>query len=202
MATSSSLTHAVSEAIDALTGPRWPIVGAVEHVPRRPGLYAIYGDDIAWRELGLSALQEVPLYIGKAEDSLVSRDLNGHFAATPGTAPRTGSSTVRRSFAALLRDRLQLRAVPRNLDKPGHFTHYALDGDGDDRLTRWMHERLALAVWPAPIDLTIRLTDVETGVIHRFTPPINIAKNPGRLPRLSSARSAMAAEAADWRSVD
>jgi hypothetical protein len=186
-------------AATALTGKRWAIVQAVQHVPAGPGLYAIYGDDEAWRDLGLFAKQAAPLYVGKAEDSLVSRDLKGHFAAGARTIARTGSSTVRRSFAALLRETLDLRAVPRNRDNPGHFTNYGLTTSDDEQLTRWMHARLSIAVWPAPVGLEVPLADIETAMIRRFVPPMNLAKNPGKLARLSQARRVMASEAANWR---
>jgi len=191
----------IEDAIALLTGETWAIVDATKHVPARPGLYAIYGDEMAWRDLGLEPRTEQPLYVGKAEDSLVTRELNGHFAANANIPPRTGSSTVRRSFAALLRDALDLRAVPRNLNRPERFTNYALAEDGDARLNGWMRDRLSLAVWPAPAPAAREwvLGDVETAVIQRFTPPINISKNPRKLARLSHARVTMAAEASKWR---
>lgn len=189
----------IEDAIAMLTGERWVIWDALNHVPSRPGVYAIYGDETAWRELGLEPRAELPLYVGKAEDSLVTRELNGHFAANPKIPPRTGSSTVRRSFAALLRDVLDLRAVPRNLNRPERFSNYGLAEGGDARLNKWMHERLTLAVWPAPAVRDWSLDDVETAVIQRFTPPLNISKNPRKLARLSRARAAMAAEASQWR---
>ncbi|TCJ23792.1 hypothetical protein E0W80_09545 [Microbacterium sp. PI-1] len=186
-------------AVAALTGERWAITDAAAHVPSRPGLYAIYGDDQAWRDLQLEPTPAVPLYVGKAEASLVSRDLNGHFAINPRSKPRTGGSTVRRSFAALLRDGLDLHAVPRNLARPERFANYALAEGGDARLNEWMHARLQLAVWPTPAGMTVPLGEVETAVIMHFAPPINLDKNPGKLARLSRARAKMAAEAAAWR---
>lgn len=48
---------------------------------------------------------------------------------------RTGSSTLRRSLAALLRDELELRAIPRNTARPNHFADFAIDPEGDARLT-------------------------------------------------------------------
>ncbi|MGN7861787.1 GIY-YIG nuclease family protein [Microbacterium sp. 22303] len=185
-------------AIDALTAERWAITDAAQHVPPQPGLYAIYGDEQAWHDLGLEPAPEQPLYVGKAEKSLVSRDLNGHFAANANSRPRTGGSTVRRSFAALLRDTLDLRAVPRNRVKPERFANYSLAEGGDERLNEWMHARLALAIWPATEDLTVPLGEVETAVVVHFTPPINLDKNPDKLARLSAARAAMAAEASRW----
>lgn len=196
---STFLPDLSAAAVDALTGERWAITDAVQHVPPRPGLYAIYGDEQAWRDLQLEPAPNQPLYVGKAEESLVSRDLNGHFATNPNSKPRTGGSTVRRSFAALLREALNLHAVPRNLARPERFSNYGLAEGGDARLNEWMHARLTLAVWPAPADMPAPLGEVETAVIVRFTPPINLDKNPGKLARLSAARAEMAAEASRWR---
>ncbi|MGW3547006.1 GIY-YIG nuclease family protein [Janibacter hoylei] len=56
---------------------------------------------------------DAPLYIGKAERSLVSRDLQTHF-----TSGKTGQSSLRRSLAALLRVELDLTAQPRNPSRP------------------------------------------------------------------------------------
>lgn len=186
-------------AVDALTGHRWTIADAVHQVPSRPGLYAIYGDERAWNDLTLAPTPDRPLYVGKAERSLVDRDISDHFATNANSKPTTGRSTVRRSFAALLRDALQLRAVPRNLGNPGYFAMYGLADGGDERLNAWMHSRLAIAVWPAPENLQVRLRDVEVAAIEHFRPPINLESNPAKLERLKRARAAMAAEAARWR---
>ncbi|MFD6699819.1 MULTISPECIES: GIY-YIG nuclease family protein [unclassified Microbacterium] len=192
------LADLAADAVDALTGARWAIAAAADHVPACPGLYAIYGDEPAWRDIELEAATDGPLYVGKAEESLISRDLHGHFATNPKSKPRTGGSTVRRSFAALLRDTLDLHAVPRNLAKPERFANFSLAEGGDERLNEWMHARLTLALWPAPEDLAVPLGDIETVVIHHFAPPINLDKNPAKLARLSQARAAMAAEASRW----
>jgi hypothetical protein len=174
-------------------------------VPAKPGLYAIYGDERAHRELGLledaeaQSAPDLPLYVGKAEASSVERDLKDHFAAVSGGTTRTGGSTVRRSFAALLRVRPELLAVPRNLENPRCFSMYSLAGDGDAQLTAWMHEHLSLAVWATPVPLSLKLVDVETALIRHFTPVINIDKNPRKLARLTAARREMSAEAKAWR---
>ncbi|UWF77746.1 GIY-YIG nuclease family protein [Microbacterium neungamense] len=186
-------------AVLALSGERWAIADAAQQVPACPGLYAIYGDEQAWSDLQFEPVLNRPLYVGKAEDSLVSRDINDHFATNPKAKPRTGSSTVRRSFAALLRDTLDLQAVPRNLARPERFANYALAEGGDARLSEWMHARLTLAVWPAPAGVPVPLGRVETEVIVHFRLPINLDKNPGKLARLSRARAVMAAEASRWR---
>ncbi|MEQ6896562.1 GIY-YIG nuclease family protein [Microbacterium sp. KR10-403] len=192
--------HLDDIAADALlNGERWRILKAAHHVLELPGLYAIYGNATAWLDLELEPELHRPLYVGKTEESLVKRDLDDHFVAGPTGKARTGGSTVRRSFAALLRDQLDLHAVPRNLDNPGHFNKYGLSQGGDERLTEWMHSHLELAVWFKPDGSAERLVDVETAVIKRFAPPINIQKNPRKLGRLSRARSEMKIEAQQWR---
>lgn len=197
-ANSDALEALVEDALRSLRGARRTMADAADHVPNQPGLYAIYGDEVAWANLGLRPAGDNPLYVGKAEDSLASRDLSAHFAIDPRRAPSTGHSTVRRSLAALLRDELELRAVPRNRSNPGRYAMYGLADGGDARLTAWMHQHLTLAVWPRPRDAIVPLAHVETKVIEALTPPLNLSKNPGKLARLSQARAEMAAEAASW----
>ncbi len=188
----------VRQAISALSEHGSPPSEAEHSVPARPGLYAIHAGQGVWDQLGLGRKAEhtTPLYVGKAERSLRSRDLRTHFRTG-----RTGSSTVRRSLAALLRDQLNLRAVPRNPARPGHFANYGLEPDGDARLTAWMHEHLTIATWPT-LDLELRV--IATLVIDHWQPPLNLSKVRAPSPTLSEGRRAMAdearraAEADDW----
>jgi hypothetical protein len=184
----------VADARAALALPR-PLAGAEGRVPGRPGLYAIHGEADAWRELGLGEPPDVrPLYIGKAEDSLASRDLKTHFGDG-----RTGQSTVRRSFAALLHDTLELRGIPRNTAKPGYFSNYGLSAAHDAALTRWMREHLQLAVWPKPGDCDFALRDLEDALVVELKPPLNLqgVVTPWTA-QVKAARAVMAAEAAAW----
>lgn len=183
----------------ALSAARWPIVDAPAHVDPVPGLYAIHASGEGWAELGLEYRADVPLYVGMSKSSLVTRELGQHFAIDPEVPARTGGSTVRRSFAALLRESLQLRGVPRNLARPERPANYGLEPEGDARLTAWMHRSLTLAVWSMPAELPLsQLESVETDVIRTWTPPLNIRRNPARLRRLSVARQALANDARAW----
>lgn len=101
----------------------------------------------------------------------------------------------------MLRDALQLRAVPRNPDSPSYFAMYGLADGGDERLNAWMHSRLAIAVWPAPASMQVRLRVVEVAAIEHFLPPINLESNPAKLERLKRARAEMSAEAGRWRAM-
>jgi len=184
----------IDVVLAALDSPRHRLLLSLPGIPAKPGLYAIYGGEKAWAGLGLGAeIPDLPFYVGKAEDSLVSRDLRTHFGDG-----RTGSSTVRRSFAALLRDSLQLRATPRNTAKPGYYSNFGLSPEDDAKLTTWMRANLEIAVWLH--DFSRPLIDIERDVLHRLNPPINIASvNHKWKSRLQAERSVMADQAPAWR---
>lgn len=186
----------IDVALVALAAPRFRIVDAAGHVPNASGLYAVYGAMETWQQLGLGAAPDArPLYVGKAERSLTRRDLNTHFRTG-----RTGQSTVRRTFAALLRGELSLRAVPRNMNRPDDKpTHFNLDLVDDASLTAWMLDRLELAVWAKPADCA-KLAVVESEVIRRWVPPLNIQGNAGSpwIPQIRGARQTMTADVGAW----
>lgn len=173
------------------------IADAESAVPRRPGLYAVFAEPDTWAELGLGTPPDGrPLYVGKAERSLASRDVRTHFASG-----KTGSSTLRRTLAGLLATALDLHAVPRNLAKPGYFSNFGLTPDGDARLTAWMVANLRLSVWVP--DSPVTLDDVETEVLNRVEPPLNLSKI--KTPwssQVSAGRAELAAEARRWRRTD
>ncbi|WP_162943665.1 GIY-YIG nuclease family protein [Arthrobacter celericrescens] len=185
--------------VQSLSGNRYSISAATTAIPNNPGLYAVHGGEDVWAALGLERRPtDVPLYVGKAEDSLITRDLKTHFAVDPDHAPRTGSSTLRRSLAALLHDRLGLRGVPRNKADPGYFHNFGLEQDADRRLTDWMQRHLTLACWPKPPDLRLKLRDIERLVLEHWDPPINLRDSPTKLPQLVAARAFMANQARAW----
>jgi hypothetical protein len=186
----------ITEALESLTGMRFAHMDAVQLVPKRPGLYALYGDDRAWVELGLRrAFDGQPLYVGKAERSLNGRDVGTHFAAG-----KTGSSTVRRSLAALLVNELGLVAVPRNLAKPDGSANFGLDAASEMRLSGWMQQRLSLATWSKPEDAV--LDEIETTVVRRLRPPLNLDKVGEPRQRLREARKHIAEIARAWQPSD
>ena len=186
------LTILASQAVDSLSGTHYAIADAIDHVPSKPGLYAVYADPETWQELNLEIRVGCPLYVGKAEQSLQSRDIRTHFATG-----RTGSSTVRRSFAALLRNALGLRGVPRNMERPERPANFGLEAEGDQHLTAWMQERLFLSCWAKP-DTEVSLSAIETAVIKWWQPPLNLVKVDRRLPALRHARRVMADDARTW----
>lgn len=183
----------IAAALHSLAGIRHAHADAIRHVPKNAGLYALYGDGRAWAELKLSpAFDSQPLYVGKAERSLNGRDVGTHFAAG-----KTGSSTVRRSLAGLLVDELALIAVPRNLAKPDGSANFGLDTGSEARLSRWMEQRLSLATWSKPEGAN--LDEIETAVVLRLRPPLNLDKVGEPRTRLRDARKRMAETARAWQ---
>lgn len=183
----------VDDALKELAGTRHPRADAVGQVAKRPGLYAFYGDADAWEDLQLTpTFPDQPLYVGKAEKSLNGRDVGTHFATG-----KTGSSTVRRSLAALLADELELIPVPRNLVNPDGSANFALEGPSDERLSIWMEQRLRLATWVKPDEAV--LDEVETAVVRRLRPPLNLDKVGEPRERLREARKRLADIARAWQ---
>jgi hypothetical protein len=114
-----------------------------------------------------------------------------------GVQSPTGSSTVRRSLAALLASARGYRGVPRNPAKPGHFSNFGLSGEDDEDLSQWMTRRLRLSVWPH--EDVQGLDGIETQVLKALLPPLNIDKvlTPWRA-QVKSARKVLAQQARDW----
>lgn len=190
---SSRNVDLASDVANALLRARVSLDHALPSLPETPGLYAIHGSTAVWAELELETPPDSrPLYVGKSESNLYTRDVVTHFGNG-----RTGSSTVRRSFAALLHDSLDLRGVPRNPDRPERCANFGLTDEHDRRLTQWMRSRLELAIWER--DEPTSLDDLETRVLNRLLPPVNISKV--RTPwsqQVRKARRVMAAEARAW----
>jgi hypothetical protein len=188
-----------TEATTALCGPAVNVSKIDADEAGRPGLYAFYASASSWRQLGLGKPPDSrPLYVGKAESTLASRDVEGHFGLRRrGVQSPTGSSTLRRSLAALLAAERGYRGVPRNPAKPGHFSNYGLTETDDDDLSAWMKRRLRLALWPH--DAASDLDTVETYVLSQLQPPLNLDKvvTPWR-DQVKAARRLLAAEAGAW----
>ena len=178
-------------------GPEWGVAAWADGfgpVPDAPGLYAVYAKALerVRRELGpaVPVGEDGLLYIGKAETSLAERDVAQHF----GTG-KTGRSTVRRTFAALLEHSALLWPVPRAGKKPSSKSPatFALSERSEEALTRWMVEHLVLRVWVP--DAPVSLGEVEKRLIQEWTPPLNLT-HAGERSHIEAARAWMVALAA------
>jgi hypothetical protein len=197
----SDLTLAlyVADALAALRGPAVSVSRIDADQRRNPGLYAVFGSASTWKQLRLGAPpDDRPLYVGKAEKTLAARDVQDHFGAGRREAQSpTGSSTLRRSLAALLAAERGYRGVPRNPDNPGYFSCYGLSIEHDEDLSQWMARRLRLALWPQS---GVKLATIETAVLIELVPPLNIEKvvTPWRR-QVKTARAVLTREARAWR---
>lgn len=106
---------------------------------------------------------------------------------------------MRRCLSALLADELDLVPVPRNLARPDGSANFALESASDERLSKWMDSRLVLATWVKPDG--IGLDEIETAVLRRLRPPLNLDKVGEPRERLRLARKRMADVARAWQPV-
>ena len=156
------------QVLDALARERCPISALA--APREPGVYALFLND---KSLGrFRAGADGLVYVGTSEN-LAQRHFDTHFSSTG-----TGFSTVRRSFGAILKSKLQLkaRARGRGLTRQDLLC-YVFDSLGERRLTEWMERNVQVAVHP-----TRDATVAETSLISFAEPLLNLTKwkNPYR----------------------
>lgn len=189
----------VVAALVALRGPAVVVADVLSSLAAHPGLYAFHADADAWSVLGIGTPpDERAIYVGKAENTLASRDVAGHFGQRPrGVQSPTGSSTLRRSLAALLAGSHHFRGMPRNPAKPGHFANFGLSEADDYDLSLWMQLHLRLALWPHA-DVAA-LDAIETDVLATLLPPLNLDKvrTPWR-QQVRDARKVLADQARTW----
>jgi hypothetical protein len=129
---------------------------------RAAGIYAYFidhPDDLPPISVPANGL----LYIGMTDSSL---DARCHFEHA-----HSGFSTFRRSLAAILKEQLRLRALPR---APGasrtNVLNYRFDADGEVRLTEWMRRNLTYS-YREIADNIAAAEKVET---RSACPPLNL----------------------------
>ena len=104
-----------------------------------------------------------PLYLGMTESSL---EVRNHFQHVD-----SSFSSPRRSLGAILREKLELRAIPRGTGKtPKDMTNYRFLPPGEERLTEWMAEHLVYCFAVVKDDVP----DAEKILIARLKPPLNL----------------------------
>ena len=166
----------------------------IQNFSGKPGIYAIFFTGKTFPLQGYRPQKNDIIYLGKTESGQASRDERTHFASG-----KTGSSTIRRSLGALLKDQLSLKPIPRN-DKDfdaGRKSFFKFDNPSEEILTAWMKDNLGLSFYeydqsPAEIDA------LETKLIAETKPLLNIdSKNPvnPHAITIKAARKACADEA-------
>lgn len=159
--------------------------GEYQRLPDEPGIYLVFCDT-PLKVLNWSP-SPTPCYVGKAEDSVRRRFAKEHLADT-------GRSTLRRSYGSLLKEELELVAMPRpgkEAPKPINFTNYTFARASDGRLTDWMGTHLTVAARTAT-----QPRDLEQEAISALGPPLNLTgwDNPWA-PEIKALRKVCADEA-------
>lgn len=142
---------------------------------RRPGIYAFYGDRIAWKLIekmagglprGYEKLSR-PIYVGIHND-IVGR-LSEHLSFC------RPDSTYRCSLIALLRESEQWRTIAPRFRTDVKPTDYRLAPDENKRLNDWITEHLQVSVWASSSSIEYpTFTQWETQIIKDLLPPLNV----------------------------
>jgi hypothetical protein len=175
--------HGIAE-IDAaalLSRASTPSVVAAIH---EPGIYAI---SLAPSSVlsGIIAGKDGVLYIGMTSATL---DARSHFRHS-----HSGFSTFRRSLGALLKDELDLTAIPRGAGaSASNFRNYRFSDFGEQALTNWMNRNLLMA----QAAVAANVAELEMRLIAELKPPLNLTgwPNPQRTA-LKTLRAKCADEA-------
>jgi hypothetical protein len=89
----------------------------------------------------------------------------------------TGTSTIRRSLAALLAPQLTLVPIPRSADEDDNdrYDNYMLDPESEDKLTEWMRGNFSAAFHEVAED---KVEDMLKAMIQYSVPMFNFQNNP------------------------
>jgi hypothetical protein len=93
------------------------------------------------------------------------------------TSGFTGTSTMRRSLAALLQNSLGLIPVPRSNDESDNdrYDNYALDASSEEKLTRWMFDNFKFAFYECDASIVPKL---HAALLDYNVPLFNFQNNP------------------------
>lgn len=144
-----------------------------EHLvyPDCPGIYAFFLNESSHlKEYGKP---NQTLYVGIAKNSLKNRDLGNHF-----NSKSTGSSTLRRSIGAILKEEFSLKAFSRNgTNSKRELLNYKFNEEGERLLTDWMTANLIIGYWEDENSISYSdLRDWEKKVIKFLKPILDLDK--------------------------
>ena len=135
--------------------------------PENPGIYCFFiNNESELDGFGKSKI----LYIGIAKYSIADRDFNQHF-----NDKNTGRSTLRRSLGAILKNELDLTAIPRGgINDSKRFINYKFENN-ENRLTDWMINNLKIGYYIPSSELTYKeLRDLEKDITIELRPVLDL----------------------------
>lgn len=164
----------MNEIVQQLLKNRTPYL-QIDSFSDKPGIYVLFFVGRDFPLANCSPKKEDIIYIGKTQSSQASRDRDTHYAAG-----KTGSSTLRRSFGAMLRSALKLNPIPRgqaDIDKL-RTSHFKFDQKSEEKLSEWMRNNLALSFYEFTKG-NVELDELESFLVKQIQPILNIdRKNP------------------------
>ena len=110
------------------------------------------------------------IYIGKTEKSQKSRDAQTHFKSG-----KTGSSTLRRSLGAILREDLGLQPIPRSKTE-SRMRDYKFIEESEKQLTQWMMKNLSISFFEICEGKRL-IRNTEIYIIQELKPILNLTHN-------------------------
>lgn len=131
----------------------------------------IYIVAYAGTELGGGSLwgEQKPrvVYIGQCKPNSSRHFISGN----------TGASTIRRSLAALLANKLALVPIPRSTDEDDNdrYDNYMLDPESEDKLTDWMRANFSAAFHEVAEDI---VEATLKAMVQYSVPMFNFQNNP------------------------
>ena len=160
------------KAIEVLRSDLRPL-NEIKEISTLSGIYAIgYTGSDSIEGFSVEKLKHRDIiYIGKTKQSAQKRILNTHFKTG-----RTGSSTLRRSIGAILREQLDLQPTQRGSTHSG-MRDFTFTMESEKSLTEWMINNLSVSF--VEYDFGKRLLNrLENEIIYILNPVLNIANNP------------------------
>ncbi len=146
-------------------------------VPEKPGLYCVRIKDIKKLPTPFSTELEERnhniVYIGIATQSLNVRMLNQELRAK-------GHGTFFRSLGAVL----EFRPPKGSLTEKKNKRNYKFDSSDERKIIKWINENLKIN-W---VEFSRDFETIESSLLLKYKPILNISKNPYSIPRLSELR--------------
>lgn len=179
----------LDDLITQLVATKAPLPESVS--TRAEGVYALWLDERGYRQLRLQPGVHRIAYVGVASSGggLAKR------YREEWRPKHSGRSSPRRTIGALLRRRLRLKPRPRPGSGSQNYKYFTFGGDGEEALSNWIDEHASFGYVEVDVDAlpgVYRVEDVETILIQRLRPPLNIRKwrNPEKQRLMGARRSA------------
>ncbi len=151
----------------------------INEIKDNPGIYGIALDSSNFPFFNDSSIVKgTILYIGKSDSSIKKRTINTHFANQ-----KTGSSTLRRSLGAIMKDELYLNPIPRSTEEK-RCRDFTFINESEKKLTNWMIENLSIGFYNYA-EGKKKLKALEVELIRKLVPILNLKSNVSLNPHLS-----------------